>query len=783
MTRIIKTLPLLPLKDSVILPHSIAPIFVGRELSLQAVEYALKTTKEVIITAQKDGGVEFPDHHDLCVIGMRATILQVMHMPKGELKILVEGLNRVTITDVVQSDEALMAAYEDLHDNGDYKATDIHALWRNFIALYKKYATINPKTPISSELLAPVKSIDDISSAVDTLAIHCNLTVEERQTILELANLKDRILQLCTLLQKEIDIIETEKRISSHVQMQVEKNQREYYLHEQIKAIHKELGRGEDHADEILLIRERAKALNLPPEAAEKIASELKRLEQIPPFSPEAAVSKNYIDWILSLPWHDMSKDKVSLSQAEKILNHEHAGLQKAKERILEFIAAKKFNPNLKKTPVICLMGPPGVGKTSLARSIATTLGRELIRISLGGVKDESEIRGHRRTYIGALPGKIIQAFRKAKTINPVILLDEIDKMALDYHGDPASALLEVLDPEQNTNFCDNYLEIGYDLSNVMFIATANHPDGIPHPLYDRMEMINLSGYTEDEKLEIAQKFLVPKNLKEHGLTSTRCRFTKEILQLIIANYTKEAGVRQLERTIAKLTRKAVQILLNKPDQNSVTITEKQIVEWLGHAPFKKKNFESDKAAIGCATGLAWTELGGDILEIETTAIPGKGELTLTGQLGDVMQESAQAALSYIRSRSDKLGIKKNFFSTHDIHVHIPEGATPKDGPSAGITMCTALISALTNTPIKPAIAMTGEVTLRGRVLPVGGLKEKILAAQQHGIKTVLIPDENKEEVLKIKKELKQDFDIQFVQTMDQVLAKTLKSNPFKQKN
>lgn len=782
MTRTIKTLPLLPLKDSVILPHSIAPIFVGRELSLQAVEHALKTDKEVIITAQKDGDIELPDQKDLCIIGMRATILQVMHMPKGAIKILVEGLNRVTIKDVIQEDETLMVTYEDLNDNGDYKATDIHALWRNFIASYKKYATINPKTPISSELLAPVKSIDDISIAVDTLAIHCNLSVEERQTILELANLKDRILHLCTLLQKEIDIIETEKRISSHVQMQVEKNQREYYLHEQIKAIHKELGRSEDHIDEIMLLRDKAKTLNLPSEAAEKVASELKRLEQIPPFSPEAAVSKNYIDWVLSLPWHATSKDKVSLSQAEKILNQEHAGLQKAKERILEFIAAKKFNPNLK-APVICLMGPPGVGKTSLARSIATTLGRELIRISLGGVKDESEIRGHRRTYIGALPGKIIQALRKAKTVNPVILLDEIDKMALDYHGDPASALLEVLDPEQNRNFCDNYLEIGYDLSKVMFIATANHPDGIPHPLYDRMEMVNLSGYTEDEKLEIAQKFLVPKNLKEHGLTATRCRLSKSILQLIIANYTKEAGVRQLERTITKLMRKVVQILLNKPEQTNVTITEKQCLEWLGHALYKKKSFESDKAAIGCATGLAWTELGGDILEIETTAIPGKGELTLTGQLGDVMQESAQAALSYIRSRADEFGIKKTFFSTHDIHVHIPEGATPKDGPSAGITMCTALISALTNTPIKPAIAMTGEVTLRGRVLPVGGLKEKILAAQQHGIKTVLIPEENREEVVKIKKELKQDFDIQFVQTMDQVLTRTLKSNPFKHKN
>ena len=770
-----KSLPLLPLKDSVILPHSIAPIFVGRELSLKAVEDALQGNKQIAIATQKDSAVETPQLGDLNIVGVQARILQVMRLA-GSLKVLVEGVQRIELTGISYTDGFPVAEFQELHDDGNYSETDVQALWRTLTGLYKKYTAINPKTPLPSELLIPIKSLDEIAGAIDTVAIHCNLTLDERQAILELANLKDRLLHLSTLLQKEIDIVETEKRINSNVQMQVERNQREYYLHERLKAINKELGR-DDNMD-VIALREKAEMLNLPTEAAEKVAAELKRLEQIPPLSPEAGVSKNYIDWLFALPWHTTSKDNVSLEQAEKILNNEHAGLQKPKERILEFIAAKKFNPDLKYSPIICLIGPPGVGKTSLGRSIAHALDREFIRISLGGIRDEAEIRGHRRTYIGAMPGKLIQALRKAKTTNPVILLDEIDKMSLDYHGDPSAALLEVLDPEQNHAFCDNYLEIGYDLSKVMFIATANMPDGIPYPLLDRMEMISLSGYTDEEKCEIAQKFLLPKHLKEHGLTAQRCRFPTEVIHHIIVNYTKEAGVRNLERTIAKLIRKAVQQLL-KTDDKRVTITQARCLEWLGPAPFKKKNLDGE-SAVGCVTGLAWTEMGGDILDIETTTVPGKGELTLTGQLGDVMQESAQAALSYVRSRSTEFGIKKNFFSTHDIHVHIPEGATPKDGPSAGITMCTALISALTNTPIKPAIAMTGEVTLRGRVLPVGGLKEKILAAQQHGIKTICLPDENKEEVLKIKKEISGGIDLRFVKHMDEVLDIALSTNPCK---
>lgn len=774
-------LPLLPLKDAALLPHSIAPIFIGRDISLKAVEYALNTTKEVIVTMQKNGAIESPGRDDLYTVGVCATILQVMRMPKGSIKVLVEGLYRVSIDDVVEQEGFLSASYVQIHDKKEKDSVEIQALWRNLITIYKRYAALNPKTPLPHDIIIAHKSLEEIANAADTLAIHCNLSVDERQTILEATTLAQRLSYLYIYLQKEVDIIEAEKRINSNVQIQVEKNQREYYLHEQLKAINKELGR-EDQMSDILALQEKARSLKLPPEAAEKIANELKRLEQIPPFSPEAAVSRNYIDWLLALPWNTASKDRISLDQAEKILEQQHAGLKKPKERILEFVAAKKFNPDIEHTPIICLVGPPGVGKTSIAHSIAKALGREFIRISLGGVRDEAEIRGHRRTYVGALPGKFIQALRKAKTTNPVILLDEIDKMAVDYHGDPSAALLEVLDPEQNRNFCDNYLEIGYDLSKIMFIATANHPDGIPYPLLDRMEMIFLSGYTEEEKLEIAQKFLIPKNLKEYGITATRCRFTTEVVQHLIAHYTKEAGVRQLERTIAKLIRKAIQTLITKKTQERFTHSIDRCVEWLGPAPFKRKNFEKEAAAIGCVTGLAWTELGGDILEVETTAVPGKGELTLTGQLGDVMQESAQAALSYIRSRADYFGIKKSFFSSHDIHVHVPEGATPKDGPSAGIGICTAIVSTLTNTPLRPAIAMTGEITLRGRVLPVGGLKEKILAAQQHGIQLVILPEENKEEVLKIQKEMKQQIDIKFVQHIDEVLTYALKNPTFKTK-
>jgi ATP-dependent Lon protease len=631
-----------------------------------------------------------------------------------------------------------------------------------------------------ADLISAIKTPQDIDYITDTIAVHLNLTIPERQELLELRNLGKRILKLCSFLQREIEILLVEQKIRGHIQTQVEKGQREYYLNEQMKAIQKELGR-EDQSAEIAQLQKKAKTLSLSPEALEKVEKELRRLEQMPPLSAEAVVSRNYVDWILSLPWGASSKDTISLVQAERILNENHAGLKKAKDRIIEFLAAKKFSKTLERSPIICLVGPPGVGKTSLAKSIADSMGREFVRISLGGIKDEAEIRGHRRTYIGALPGKIIQSMKKAKTQNPVILLDEIDKMARDMQGDPASALLEVLDPQQNRSFVDHFLDLEYDLSKVMFIATANMIEGIPYPLFDRMEIISLSGYTEDEKFEIAKQFLIPNNLKEYELSARQCKLPDEILKKIISGYTKEAGVRQLDRIIAKLMRKVIQCLLKDDKKKSITITNELIQEWLGFPKFKNTSLADKKNRVGITTGLAWTEFGGDMLEIETTALSGKGGLTLTGQLGEVMQESAHAALSYIRSRSAQLGLPKSFYSTKDIHIHIPEGATPKDGPSAGITICTSLISALTEQPTLVDLAMTGEITLQGRVLSVGGLKEKLIAAKQHGMKTVIVPQENYDDIQEILPEIKlDDLKLIFVNNMDEVINIVFQPNAFK---
>jgi ATP-dependent Lon protease len=769
-------LALLPLKNVVILPKSIIPIIVGRESSIQAVEYSLKSNKSIFITAQKHPDIESPTLDDIYIHGTRSTIVQVMRMPKGALKILAEGVCRAKIIKTETANNFTGVYCQDLPTTGLDNSIELEALWRHTQALYLAYTQLNTKVP--ADILDTVKTAEDIDVIADTISVHLNLSFDERQALLETINLKDRLLKLSALLQKEIDILETEERIRGRVQNQVEKNQREYYLTEQLKAIQKELGR-EDQQGEIQQIRAKAKSLNLTAEAAEKVEKELRRLEQMPPLSSEAVVSRTYIDWIVSLPWNKVSKDTISLEQAEKILNRNHAGLSKPKERIIEFLAAKKFSSSLERSPIICLVGPPGVGKTSLAESISESLGREFVRISLGGIRDEAEIRGHRRTYIGALPGKIIQAMRKAKTMNPVILLDEIDKMSRDIHGDPAAALLEVLDPEQNKSFVDHFLELEYDLSKVMFIATANHIDGIPYPLFDRMEIINLSGYTEKEKHEIAVNFLIPKNLKEYGLKPRQFKLPSDILDKMMTSHTKEAGVRQLDRLIAKLMRKTIQLLLQDSSLKSVTITEARLQDWLGSPKFKRTTLNTASQRIGLATGLAWTELGGDIMEIEATVLPGKGALTLTGQLGDVMQESAHAALSYIRSRASELGLKESFYASKDIHIHIPEGATPKDGPSAGITMCVALVSALTKNSVNPNIAMTGEITLRGRILAVGGLKEKILAARQYGIKTVFLPQENHDDIEEIKKDIGNDVQLIFVDNMDQVLSKALKNNPF----
>lgn len=776
-----RELPVLPLKNVVLLPHSIVPLVVGRIRSIQAVEAALSGDREICVVAQKDQSVDDPVAPDLHRVGTRASILQVMPIAKGNLKVLVEGISRVEVEPLDIVDTHLRAECRELISLSSSEDIEVKALWRQVKMRYKAYAHVSEQAPVS--VLATIDATEDIGDAADTMIVHSGIDFKERQMLLESADLVARLSKMCNIFEREKTIIETEARIRDRVQNQVEKNQREYYLSEQIKAINKELGR-DDQLEDVAQFRAQVKKAKLPPVVAQKVERELRRLEQMPTFSAEATVSKSYVDWILQLPWYHSSCDSISIEGAAEILDHDHFGLKKVKERILEFVAAKKFNPELPKSPIICLVGPPGVGKTSLARSIAASLGREFVRISLGGARDEAEIRGHRRTYVGALPGKIIQAMGSVKTVNPVILLDEIDKMSHDLYTDPASALLEVLDPEQNKNFTDNFLEVGYDLSRVMFITTANMIDGIPYPLFDRMETITLSGYTDIEKLQIAEQFLLPKLFKEHGLTRMRCKIPREVVDLIIAEYTREAGVRQLERVLAKLTRKAIQELLKTESKKTrgrkpaFVVTPEICRTWLGVAQFKKRPL-IEGTRIGRATGLAWTELGGDVLEVETAVVPGKGELTLTGQLGDVMRESAQAALSYVRSQSTKLGLKKNFFSSHDIHVHVPEGATPKDGPSAGITICTAMVSALTNTPVKADIAMTGEITLRGRVLAIGGLKEKLIAAHQYDVKMVLVPSENREEVATIKDEVEDAPTVNFVQSIDEVFKHAFHKNPF----
>lgn len=776
---------IIPLKNVVLLPKSIAPLVVGRARSLKALEYALQKNKELCVVAQRDASQDDPSTRDLFTFGTKASILQILPMPKGMIKVLLEGICRTKIHSIWDEEGVWKARCTDCLENSSASSVQTQALWRNLKTIYKQYVGLQSQIP--SSILGTIQEIDNVAQGVDMVASHSSLPFQDRQLLLETLDLEERILTLSALFEREIDILKTQERIKSRVQMQVEKSQREYYLNEQIKAINKELGR-DDQAQDLVVLRNQVEAARLPEAVLQKVERELRRLEQMQPLSAEAAVSKNYVEWIISLPWHATSKDRISLAQAQKILDRDHYGLIKVKERILEFVAAKKYNPALSKAPIICLVGPPGVGKTSLAQSIADSLGREFLRISLGGIRDESEIRGHRRTYIGSLPGRIIQGMSTIKTKNPVILLDEIDKMSHDFYGDPAAALLEVLDPEQNKKFTDNFLEVGYDLSHVMFVTTANASDSIPYPLFDRMEVIYLSGYTDNEKLQIAQKFLIPKTFKEYGVSTEQCKIPKTVIELIISQYTREAGVRQLERLISKLVRKIIQQLLTKTMAKKgdtltgpLTVTISNCKDWLGVPPIKKKLLTDSPKMTGCATGLAWTELGGDVLEIETTIIPGKGELTLTGQLGEVMRESAQAALSYIKSQSSMLKLKKNFFSAHDIHVHIPEGATPKDGPSAGITICTALLSAITNTPVKNQLAMTGEITLRGRVLPVGGLKEKLLAAQQYEMKTILVPHENKDEVEKIETEIKTLPSIHFVRSMEEVLDHVFNKNPLAQ--
>lgn len=769
-------LPVLPLKNLVALPKSIIPVVVGRDFSIKAVDYAMAANKQVFVTAQKSVDTEKPTVDDVFVYGTRAVILQVARMTNGTLKILIEGVARSRIVEVTRNDDFLGVIAQDLPSVPVESSTETKALWRNLFELFKEFVGLNEK--VAPDIIHLFKGPEDLDYLADTVAVQVYLDFNERQEILEELDLKQRVLRLAALLKNEIEILKAEQNIKKRVQSQVEKHQRDYYLNEQIRAIQRELGR-EDYQEELNEIRKKAKANKISKEALDKVENEIKRLEQMQPMSPEASISRNYIDWLVSLPWHKQTKDKLTLTQAEEMLEKSHSGMKKAKERVIEFLAARKFAKDaLTRAPILCLVGAPGVGKTSLAQSIADALGRKMVRVSLGGVRDEAEVRGHRRTYIGAMPGKIIQIMKKVGVTNPLIVLDEIDKMAMDFRGDPASALLEVLDPEQNKDFADHFLEVGYDLSKVMFVTTANVVDNIPYPLLDRMEVIYLSGYTDQEKFDISKRFLLPKLFKEHALDITNINFSDALIKDVISEYSKEAGVRQLERLLAKIIRKCIQELLHDEKRKVVEVTSTLIEKWLGPAPFRK-NERKHEDAVGVVTGLAWTEVGGDVLEIEVTILKGKGALTLTGQLGEVMQESAQAAMSYTRSRAKELGLKENFYADVDIHVHIPEGAIPKDGPSAGITIATALISALTKIPIKKSVAMTGEVTLRGRVLAIGGLKEKLLAAKRFEKTTVIIPKVNNKDLQEFKHEIGDDLEIVLVETMDEVLLAALTKSPF----
>jgi ATP-dependent Lon protease len=762
-----KSIPVLPLRDIVVFPGMIVPLFVGREKSVKALEDVTKTDNNVLLVTQKQATQDAPTIADIYNIGTIAKILQILRLPDGTVKVLIEGTGRATITNFTDNDVFYQASVKKLFEtNSNLEETE--ALSRTVLEQFDQYLKLNKKIP--AEIIGSIAQIEDASLLADTIASHLLIKIAEKQEILEITDISKRLERLFAVMESEIGVLNTEKRIRTRVKKQMEKTQREYYLNEQLKAIQKELGENEEGKDEIGELEEKIKKLTLPKEALEKANSEVKKLRTMNAMSSEASVTRNYLDWIITLPWKNPSKVLRDVNQASKILDEDHYGLEKIKDRILEYLAVQQRTKQLK-GPIICLVGPPGVGKTSLARSIARATGRHYVKIALGGVRDEAEIRGHRRTYIGSMPGKILQSMKKSKVSNPLMLLDEIDKMGNDSRGDPAAALLEVLDPEQNMNFNDHFLEVDYDLSDVMFVATANTYN-MPRPLMDRMEIIRIPGYTEEEKLAIVRNHLIKKQMKSHGLKEKEWSVTDEALRDIIRYYTREAGVRNLEREIASLARKSIKnILMKKITQ--IEITPENLAQYLGVRKYSYGEAEQEDL-IGMTTGLAYTEVGGDLLVIEAVTVPGKGKVTITGKLGDVMQESAQAALSYVRSRSVDYGIIPPLFQQKDIHIHVPEGATPKDGPSAGIAMATTIVSVLTGIAVHKSVAMTGEVTLRGRVLPIGGLKEKLLAALRGGIKTVLIPKENVKDLEDIPANVKDGLTIIAVATVDEVLALAL---------
>ncbi len=762
-------LPLLPLRDIIVFPHMVVPLFVGRQKSIKALEESVAGDKLIFLATQRDAKVNDPIANDIYSMGTIGHVVQLLRLPDGTVKVLVEGKQRGQVVQYVEQNDFFWAEVEEVEETSQRQA-EIDALVKSVNTAFENYVRLNKKIP--PEMIMSVSALDDPSRLADTIIAHLGIKLEDKQTLLETIDPADRLEKVLSFTRSEIEILEVERRIRNRVKKQMEKTQKEYYLNEQMRAIQKELGEKDEFKNELQELEEKIRQKKLSQEARDKVEKELKKLKMMSPMSAEATVVRNYIDWLLVLPWYEYTEDKLDIQDAEKILDEDHYGLEKVKERILEYLAVQSLVGELK-GPILCFVGPPGVGKTSLGKSIARSTDREFVRISLGGVRDEAEIRGHRRTYIGAMPGKIIQGMKKAGSGNPVFLLDEVDKMSTDFRGDPSAALMEVLDPEQNTTFNDHYLDVDYDLSKILFICTANSLERIPRPLQDRMEIIRIPGYTEWEKLNIAKHFLFKKQRDANGLTEHNITCSDRVLSTVVRSYTRESGVRNLEREIATLCRKVAVEVVKKGKDTHVRLNQKRLEKYLGPARYRvSKTEQEDK--IGVVTGLAWTDMGGELLATEVTIVPGKGKLTITGKIGDVMQESAQAAMSYVRSRADELGLDKDFYQNIDVHIHIPEGAIPKDGPSAGVTMATCLVSALTKIPVRHDTAMTGEITLRGRVLPIGGLKEKILAAHRGGITRILIPIENEKDLQEVPANILRAVHVEPVDHLDAVLRNAL---------